>query len=110
MLLMLAWRNLWRRPQRTLLSLASIIVYAMIKENTLRIFDSYTQFQATGYAADPAIDRVIEQPQRLMDDAASIDGITAVAPRVNGVAIVANGERSYGGRCRCRSRERAENI
>jgi putative ABC transport system permease protein len=111
MLAMLAWRNLWRRPQRTLLSLASIVlvvallvfllsfqvgVYATMKENTLRIFDGYAQLQPPGYAADPTIDRVIEHPLALAHDAAAIGGVAAAAPRVNGFAILANGERSYG--------------
>jgi len=111
MVAMLAWRNLWRRPQRTLLSLGSIAlvvallvfllsfqvgVYATMKENTLRIFDGYAQFQPPDYAADPAIDRVIEHPQGLARAAVGIAGVTAAAPRVNGFAILANGERSYG--------------
>ena len=111
MLAALAWRNLWRRPQRTLLSLLSIAivaallvlmlsfqvgVYATMKETTLRIFDGYAQFQPEGYAADPGLDRAIADPERLVRDAIAIDGVTTAAPRVNGFAILANGERSYG--------------
>ena len=110
MLAALAWRNLWRRPQRTILSLVSIAlvsgllvfvlsfqdgVYGQMKETTLRIFDGYAQFQPDGYAADPRLDSAIGEPARLAQAAVEIKGITMAAPRVNGFAILANGSRSY---------------
>jgi len=111
MLLALAWRNLWRRPQRTILSLLSMAiaaallvfmlsfqlgVYETMKESTLRIFDGYAQFQPDGYAADPGLDRTIAHAEGLIQEAVAIRGVTTAAPRVNGFAILANGERSYG--------------
>ena len=111
MLFALAWRNLWRRPQRTILSLLSIAlvstllicmlsfqisVYGVMKETTLRIFSGYAQFQPRGYADDPGLERTIARPEDLARQATMIDGVTAAAPRVNGFAILANGERSYG--------------
>jgi putative ABC transport system permease protein len=106
----LAWRNLWRRPQRTILSLVSIAlvsgllvfilsfqdgVYGQMKETTLRIFDGYAQFQPEGYAADPTLDSTIAQPALLARQAEGIPGVSEAAPRVNGFAILANGSRSY---------------
>ncbi|WP_293677199.1 FtsX-like permease family protein [uncultured Phenylobacterium sp.] len=111
MLVALAWRNLWRRPQRTILSLLSIAlvstllvcvvsfqtaVYGVMKETTLRIFTGYAQLQPLGYADDPGLERTIARPEDLAREATMIDGVTAAAPRVNGFAILANGERSYG--------------
>jgi putative ABC transport system permease protein len=106
----LAWRNLWRRPQRTILSLVSIAivaallvfvlsfqngVYATMKETTLRIFDGYAQLQPEGYAADPRLELAISRPGDLVRAAEGVDGVTTAAPRVNGFAILANGARSY---------------
>jgi ABC-type lipoprotein release transport system permease subunit len=106
----LAWRNLWRRPQRTILSVLSIAivssllvfmlsfqigVYEMMKQGTLRIFDGYAQVQPQGYADDPDLSRVITAPERMADAARAIPGITVASPRVNAFAILANGERSY---------------
>ena len=71
-------------------------VYNTMKETTLRIVDGYAQLQPEGYADDPTLDRTIAHPERLAQEATSIDGVTAAAPRVNGFAILANGERSYG--------------
>ncbi len=111
MLVELAWRNLWRRPQRTVLSLASIVivvallvfmlsfqigVYETMKESTLRIFDGYAQLQPLGYAADPGLERTIAQPETLAAQAMAVEGVATAAPRVNGFAILANGSRSYG--------------
>lgn len=111
MLALLAWRNLWRRPQRTLLSLASIVlvvallvfmlsfqrgVYATMTENNLRVFDGYAQLQAPGYAEDPVIERVIDDPRSIVRGALAIQGVSAAATRVNAFALLANGERSYG--------------
>ena len=111
MLIALAWRNLWRRPQRTLLSVISITlvsgllvvmlsfqlgVYETMKQNTLRIFDGFAQIQPQGYTDDPAIERMIEDPQSLIREAVDGSTVTEAAPRVNAVAILANGDRSYG--------------
>ncbi len=111
MLAALAWRNLWRRPQRTVLSLISIAlvtallvfmlsfqagVYGVMKEATLRIFDGYAQLQPSGWADDPTLDRAIEHPVALARQAEGLRGVSAAAPRVNAFAILAHGARSYG--------------
>jgi len=111
MLLALTWRNLWRRPQRTLLSMAAIAlvnallvlalsfmvgVYGTMKETTLRIFDGYAQFQPDGWGDDPSLDRDIGQPQVLLERARRLSGVTTASPRVNAFAILAHGDRSYG--------------
>lgn len=107
----LAWRNLWRRPQRTVLSLASIAftsallvfalsyqlaVYGVMKESSLRIFDGFAQLQPVGYADDPSIDRTLDSPARLAVEALALPGIRTAALRVAGFAILTHGERSYG--------------
>src|SRR3974390_1045211 len=76
----MAWRNLWRQPRRTLLSLLSIAfaatllvfmlsfqfgVYAQMKESALRLFDGYAQYQAPGYADDPDLRKTIADPAGL---------------------------------------------
>ena len=109
MLAALAWRNLWRRPQRTVLSLTSIAlvtallvfmlsfqlgVYQTMIAASLRIFDGFAQVQPRGYADDPTLERAIADPSALVGEAAAA-GVVA-APRVNAFAILANGERSYG--------------
>jgi putative ABC transport system permease protein len=111
MLVALAWRNLWRRPQRTVLSLLSITlvtslmvfllsfqlsVYELMKESALRVFDGFAQIQPTGYADDPSLDHVIDKPDQIARQAITVNGVTTAAQRVNSFAIIANGQRSYG--------------
>jgi len=107
----MAWRNLWRQPMRTVLTLlsmtlASLIlvfmlsfqlgVYDTMKGNVLRIFDGFAQFQPIGYRDDPDIKKVISDPAALEARAMAVQGITAAAPRATGFVILANGDRSYG--------------
>jgi ABC-type lipoprotein release transport system permease subunit len=111
MLLGLAWRNIWRRPQRTMLSLVSVAlvsgllvfllsfqmgVYDVMKQSVLHIFDGYAQIQPEGYQTDPAIDRAIDHPASLIRLAVAQHGISTAAPRINGFALLSNGPRTFG--------------
>ena len=111
MLVALAWRNLWRQPRRTLLSLFSIAfasslmvfllsfqlgVYAQMKESALKLLDGYAQLQPYGYRDDPDIRKTIAHVELLRRHVLSIPGISAASPRINAFAILANGGRSYG--------------
>lgn len=110
MLLGLAWRNIWRQPRRTLLSVSSIAfaalvmvfllslqlgTYGTMKENVLRVMDGFAQMQPPGYKDDPQIKRTIEDPAAVIGRAEATDGIVA-APRTMGFAILSDGEESYG--------------
>ena len=110
MLAALAWRNIWRQPRRTILSLGSIGLsgaitifvlslqlgtYATIKENALRLIDGFAQIQAPGYADDPDLRKSVQDPQGLVAHLKAVPGITAV-PRAASFAILSSGERSYG--------------
>ena len=111
MLAALAWRNLWRQPMRTGLSLLSMAfaatllvcmlsfqlgVYDTMKANALRLFDGFAQIQPAGYADDPDVRKAIAAPDRLAAMATSLSGITAATPRAASFVILANGELSYG--------------
>ncbi len=111
MLLSLAWRNLWRQPVRTALTLLSMTLASMIlvfmlsfqfgvydtmKGNALRLLDGFAQIQPKGYAEDPGIDKVITDPGAIEKSLVQLDGVTAAAPRATGYVILANGDRSYG--------------
>jgi len=110
MIAALAWRNIWRQPIRTALSMIGMAFAAMLlvfmlsfqfgsydtmKSGMLRIMDGFGQFQPKGYKADPEIAKVIDNPAALMADLAAIPAITATAPRSRGFVLLANGERSF---------------
>ena len=111
MLMSLAWRNIWRQPVRTALTLLSMALAAMLlvfmlsfqlgvydtmKGNALRLLDGFAQIQPEGYAEDPDIEKVIADPDAVAAKALDLPGVTAVAPRATGYVILANGVRSYG--------------
>jgi len=107
----LAWRNIWRQPHRTALSLASIALagiitifllalqqgsYATMKESVLRLIDGFAQVQPPGYSDDPDLRKVIKNPDALMAGLDKLPGITAAAPRAMTYGIFSDGPRSYG--------------
>ena len=109
MLAALAWRNLWRQPWRTALSLTSIALagavtifilslqvgaYSTMKENVLHLVDGFAQLQPPGYSDDPDLQKTIADPQALMDRLDALPQVTATAPRATSYAILSNGPRS----------------
>lgn len=107
----LAWRNLWRQPRRTLLTLAVIMLagmvtvfllalqvgsYATMKNNTLSVLDGYAQVQQPAYLDDPGIRRTIAHPARLARAIEGVEGVGAVSPRAATYALLSRGEHSVG--------------
>jgi len=106
----LAWRNIWRQPIRTVLSLLGMAATSMLlvfmmsfqfgaydtmKSGMLRISDGFGQFQAATYKDDPEIDKVIADPKALIADLAAVKTVTAATERSNAFVLLANGERSF---------------
>jgi putative ABC transport system permease protein len=111
MLFALAWRNIWRQPHRTALSLISIALaaaitvfllslqrgaYGTMKESVLRLADGFAQMQPPGYGADPDLHKLIARPASAMAALREVPAVTATAPRAMTYAILSNGPRSYG--------------
>ena len=107
----LAWRNLWRQPRRTWLSLLAIAfgsvvtvfllalqqgVYRTMKENVLHVFDGFAQVQAPNYADDPSLHKTLDQWPSLADRLQQLPGIDAVAPRAMTYAVLSHDNRSFG--------------
>ncbi len=110
MLAALAWRNIWRQPARSILSLIGLAfsslllvfmlsfqfgVYDTIKVGALGLLNGFGQFQPIGYKDDPDISRVLPNWHALMD-ATKINGVDAATPRAASYAIMANGDTSFG--------------
>jgi putative ABC transport system permease protein len=109
--LTLAWRNIWRNPRRTLLTTiaisvaATIIVfmttmqtasYKSMIENTVRMSTGYMQIQAEDYLKEPAINKIVESQNELIEKLHKLDGIESIAERTATFTLVANGHASYG--------------
>lgn len=111
MLISLAWRNLWRQPHRTALSLASICfagaimvfllalqegTYGTMEESVLRLVDGFAQLQPAGYAQDPDLSRTVQEPRALTAQLDALPGVIWAAPRASTYVILSSGPRSYG--------------
>jgi len=110
MIVSLAWRNIWRQPTRTWLSLIGMAFTSMLlvfvlsfqlgsydtmKASMLQISDGFGQFQPVGYKDDPEMGKVIDDPEALIADIAAVDGISGVTARGNGFGLLANDERTF---------------
>ncbi len=108
--LRLAWRNLWRQPRRTWLTVGAMTfsnvilvfmislqfgMYGMMIDNTLSLFSGHAQIQADGYLDDRKMRQVVERPAELAAFARSVAG-DAVAVRANAFALASSAERSFG--------------
>ncbi len=106
----LAWRNIWRQPIRTALSMlgmafASMLLvfmlsfqfggYDIMKSSMLKISEGYGQFQPIGYKDDPEISKSIADPAALIAELNAFPAIGASTPRSTGFVLLANGERSF---------------
>lgn len=110
MIVSLAWRNIWRQPTRTWLSLGGMGFISMLlvfvlsfqlgsydtmKASMLQISDGFGQFQAEGYKDDPEMGKIIPNSSDLVAEVAKIKGVSAVTERGNGFGLLANGERTF---------------
>jgi putative ABC transport system permease protein len=111
MMLRLAWRNIWRHPRRTSLTLAAIVFsdallvwmiglqlgqYDVMIEYALRGFTGNVQVQAKGYKENPQIYRTIPDVAALAARIRTDTGNQDIAARGMGFALVSSKTRTYG--------------
>lgn len=109
--LRLAWRNIWRHPRRTLLTLAAIIFsdailvwmiglqlgqYDLMIDNTMRAFSGHIQIQANGYLDKPQIRKVVPSAETLAEQIRQNPLSKNTAVRAMGFALASSEKRSYG--------------
>ncbi|MGI9203083.1 MAG: ABC transporter permease [Woeseiaceae bacterium] len=109
--LRLAWRNLWRQPRRTWLTIGAMVfsnallvflislqfgMYDLMIDNTLQAFTGHMQVQAPGYKDDQKMRQVVPAVDSLASSIRRNTGLDSVAVRSAAFALVSSEDRSYG--------------
>lgn len=107
----LAWRNIWRHPRRTVLTLLAIAFastvlvffiglqlssYDATINATVSVYHGALQIQREGYLDKPQMRLVLEDPRPILDAIKAVNGLAAAAPRAEGFALLSSGDRTYG--------------
>ena len=107
----LAWRNLWRHPRRTWLTVGAMVfaniilvflislqvgMYGMMINNSLRAQTGHLQVQAPGYKDDHKIRQVVPNVIGLAAELRSGLGTSEVAARASAFVLASSAERTYG--------------
>jgi putative ABC transport system permease protein len=109
--LRLAWRNIWRHPRRTLLTLSAVAFaaailefmvtlqlgsYDMMIDYTLRVYHGHLQVQSEGYLDKPQMRNTIPNARELGSHIRNLVRPAAVSVRAMGFALASSEVRSYG--------------
>jgi ABC-type lipoprotein release transport system permease subunit len=107
----LAWRNLWRNRLRTALTVGGIAfavtltvaAYSLqggamdaMSDQATQLLTGHLQIQHRSYAEDPSLRHLVPDATAVARALKGVPGVTAVAQRAIGFALVSVGERSYG--------------
>ena len=110
-ILRLAWRNLWRQPRRTWLTIGAMVfsnallvfmisiqlsTYELMIDNTLQAFTGHLQVQAPGYKDDLRLRQVVPDVTSLAGLLRRELGLETIAARGAAFALASSEERSYG--------------
>ena len=110
-ILRLAWRNLWRQPRRTWLTVGAMVfsnallvfmisiqfsTYELMIDNTLQAFTGHIQVQAPGYKDDLKMRQVVPDVTSLASTLRRELGMETIAVRAAAFALASSDERTYG--------------
>lgn len=108
----MAWRNIWRNPRRTLLTILAIAFaclvlvfmlsfqfgcYETMINSSVKISTGHLKIQAKGYLENQEMRLVIEDPAGVAAILDRIDGIDAYTFRASGFCLISSDQRTYGG-------------
>lgn len=112
MLLTLAWRNIWRNRNRSLITMASIasavllaVVTAALQKgvfdnlihNLVSLYTGHIQIHKKGYWDEQILDNSFALNDTLQKQVAQIGDLAAYAPRLEAFSLISSGEKTKGG-------------
>jgi ABC-type lipoprotein release transport system permease subunit len=107
----MAWRNVWRNPRRSILTMAAVAFatlllvfmlswqfgsYDSMINFSVKIHTGHLQVQAEGYADQNAVRKVVDRPHAVMQRLRKIEGVEAVTARAEAFSLVSSKNRTYG--------------
>ena len=107
----MAWRNVWRNPRRTWLTVSAICFacivlifmlsfqfgsYESMINSSVKINTGHLQVQAKGYYDKKSMRKVIENPGPIEKLIAGMAHVDAVTVRANAFSLVSSEDRTYG--------------
>jgi putative ABC transport system permease protein len=111
MILILAWRNIWRNRSRSLITMASVITAVLLSvltaslqkgvfdnliRNVVSLYTGYVQVHAAGYWEEQILENSFEYKEELRAQVSAAPGIVAASARLETFALASSGEKSRG--------------
>jgi ABC-type lipoprotein release transport system permease subunit len=107
----MAWRNVWRNPRRTWLTVAAISFaciilifmlsfqfgsYETMINSAIHINTGHIQIQAQDYFEERSMRQVVPDPGPILESVSGIDSVKAVTTRANAFSLVSSASRTAG--------------
>jgi len=107
----MAWRNIWRNPRRTILTISAIAFaavllvfmlsfqlgsYGAMINSSVKIHTGHLQVQAKGYQDKRSMRLVVSNPDAVGNVLDKTPGLAAYTFRANAFSLVSSKERTYG--------------
>jgi ABC-type lipoprotein release transport system permease subunit len=107
----MAWRNIWRHPRRTILTVCAIAFasavlvfflswqfgsYEAMINSSVKIHAGHLQVQAQGYQEKKSMRLVVRDPGAVADILDGIEGMEAYTFRASTFSMVSSEDRTYG--------------
>lgn len=111
MLFTLAWRNLWRNKNRTLITMASISsavllsvtlvslqrgIFDNLIRNVVSFYTGYVQVHGKGYWKDQTLENCLPLSDSLLQSVLQTPGVAGVAPRLEAFSLASFDEKTKG--------------
>lgn len=111
MLITLAWRNIWRNRNRSIITIASIasavllsVVTASLQKgvfdnlihNVVSLYTGHIQIHEKGYWEEQILDNSFDLNDTLINQLENMEGIIAATPRIESFSLVSGGKKTKG--------------
>ncbi len=105
-----AWRNIWRNPRRSILTMSAVAFAAVVLvfmlswqfgayetmiSSAVSLHTGHIQVQAEGYNEKPDMGRVVQRPGKVAEILGGIQGVKGYTNRAGAFSLVSSQDRTY---------------